>query len=264
MSTLAGVFEAKDIHHKIYYRSSLTFKRKHISLGSFACEKTASNCYLEAKSIIHDKSIMIHNYHSSSLLSFDKWVSIINFRDNNIYFKNPIYLKNKYFLYFLSPNEEIKFDIDDLFYYANHKIMKRNRHLCVADYGMQVTILSRYGIRPYSVAGKDYVFINGDNLDFRYHNIKVVNPYYGVRKVMKKGTLLYRATIHVNGNFLIGTYPTEETAAVAYNKAIDILKRNGVMKNYTFNYIETLSASDYAKLYTDISISKKITEYSII
>ena len=34
--------------------------------------------------------------------------------------------------------------------------MRRNEHYFVADYGMQVTILNRYGIRNYGVLGKDY------------------------------------------------------------------------------------------------------------
>ena len=64
--------------------------------------------------------------------------------------------------------------------------------------------------------------------------------------------------IHVNGNFLIGTYDTMEEAAIAYNKAIDILKRNGSKKQYTQNYVETVSAGMYADIYTRLPISQKI------
>ena len=45
----------------------------------------------------------------------------------------------------------LKFDIDDLFYYSSHKILKRQGHLYVNDYGMQITILNRYGIKNYGV-----------------------------------------------------------------------------------------------------------------
>lgn len=83
---------------------------------------------------------------------------LINFRDNGIYFGTPIYARSKFFYYYLSPTDVLKFDIDDLFYYSSRKIMKRNGHLFVADYGMQVNILNRYGIRNFAVAGKDYLF----------------------------------------------------------------------------------------------------------
>ena len=58
-----------------------------------------------------------------------------------------------YFSYYLSENEELKFDIDDLFYYSNHKIMRRGGHLFVSDYGMQISILSRYEIMLHKVNG---------------------------------------------------------------------------------------------------------------
>ena len=89
---------------------------------------------------------------------FWKWVILINFRDNGIYFGTPIYARTKFFYYYLSPTYVLKFDIDDLFYYSSRKIMKRNGHLFVADYGMQVNILNRYGIRNFAVPGKDYIF----------------------------------------------------------------------------------------------------------
>lgn len=54
----------------------------------------------------------------------DKAVCLLNFRDNHLYFHNPIYLRKGYFSYFLSDDMELKFDIDDLFYYARHRIQK--------------------------------------------------------------------------------------------------------------------------------------------
>ena len=89
----------------------------------------------------------------------------------------PIYLKNKYFLYYLSPSLCLKFDIDDLFYYSSKKIMCRGGRLFVNDYGMQCSILNRYGIKNYAVCGKDYHFINGDATDFRYENIEILTTH---------------------------------------------------------------------------------------
>ena len=62
----------------------------------------------------------------------------INVRDNGIYIKNPIYLKKGFFLYYLTEEEILKFDVDDLFYYSEHKIMRRGNHFFVSDFGMQV------------------------------------------------------------------------------------------------------------------------------
>ena len=46
-------------------------------------------------------------------------------------------------------------------------------------------------------------------------------------------------------------------------KAIDILKKAGVTKNFTPNYLDGLSPSAYADLYTKIHISPKITNYRL-
>lgn len=152
--------------------------------------------------------------------------------------------------------------MDDLFYYASHKIMCRGNHYFVADYGMQVNIASRYGIKNYAVSGKDYCFRNGDCTDFRRENIEILNVYHGVSRVpASKGAPFYAARIHIRGNFLIGKYATEEEAAIAYNKAIDILHKNGVRKNYTSNYISGLPASQYAEIYSSVAISQKIIDY---
>ena len=62
---------------------------------------------------------------------------------------------------------------------------------------------------------------NGDPSDFRYENIEIINRFYGVTKEEKNGRQVYYTRIHVNGYFLVGVYPTEQEAAIAYNKAID-------------------------------------------
>ena len=155
----------------------------------------------------------------------------------------------------------LKFDIDDLFYYSSHKIMVRGRHFFVSDYGMQVNILNRYGIKNYAVTDRDYRFVNGDDLDFRYNNIEIFNVYHGVtRKNTKKG-IRYVAKIHIRGNYTIGTYESDIEAAIAYNKAIDLLKKAGVNKNFSVNYLENLSPSAYADIYSRLHISSKITNY---
>ncbi len=245
-----------------YYRSSITFCNKHISLGSFSSEQEAHQAYLEASHLLSDFSTTIDDVFSlPTILSFNKVISLLNFRDNHIYFKNPIYLRNNYFVYYLSPFEEFKFDIDDLFYYSSHKIMRRQGHLFVNDYGMQISILSRYGIKNYAVAGRDYYFANEDPFDLRYSNIIIVNRYYGVTKITSHNIVKYKVQIHINGIYTVGTYRQEEKAAIAYNKAVDLAKQSGINKNFQTNYIEGYSPREYADIYSQIKISKKYLNY---
>lgn len=60
--------------------------------------------------------------------------------------------------------------------------MRRGNHYFVSDYGMQLTLTSRYGIKNYAVPGRDYCFRNGDPTDFRRENLQIHNIYHGVRK----------------------------------------------------------------------------------
>ncbi len=259
---LSGVYVAKKANGEIYYRASFTYKNKHISLGSYSNEDDANSAYIEAKSLI-ESSLSIDDYGlQKRFLSFEKWVCIVNYRDNNIYFKTPIYMKPKHFEYHYDPEITYKFDVDDLFYFSTHKIMKRGKHLFVSDYGMQISILSRYGIKKYAVEGRDYIFKNGDNTDLRYENIEIINKYTGVVKNTYKGRSLFTASIHINGNIIIGRYKSEVNAAIAYNKAVDILHSRGLSKNFDKNYIEDLSNIEYAKKYNMLSISRKIREFT--
>lgn len=259
---IKGVYTAQKKNGAIYYRASITHKSKHISLGSYDSSQKAANAYLEADKLLHTHTITLNDYYSTSPLMFEKWVILINFRDNGIYFGTPIYARSKFFYYYLSPSQVLKFDIDDLFFYSSHKITKRQGHLFVADYGMQLNILNRHGIRSYSVAGRDYIFLNGDDTDFRSANLKIINQYQGVTQINVKGKIKYKAKINLPGYFVIGTYAKEEEAAIAYNKAIDYLKKNGVTRNYTPNYLEGLSPALYADIYARIKISDKIIHYS--
>lgn len=259
--SLPGSFQAKKKDGTIYYRSSITYKNKHISLGSFPTDEEAHAAYVQAGKVLGDKNITIESYCTDILLPFDKWVVLINFRDNNIYFNTPIYLRPKFFYYYLTQKIRLIFDIDDLFFYASHKISQRGGHLFVADYGMQLTINSRYGIKNYAVLDKDYRFINGNTFDYRYNNIEIINSYYGVSLSDSKTSKKYCAKIHLNGNYTIGYYETAIEAAIAYNKAIDIVRRNGCIKNFSFNEIDEVSPIVYADIYSKLKISKKIMGY---
>lgn len=258
MEPKTGVYIAKKKNGTIYYRSSFTFKGRHISLGSYDSMDKANLAYVEADHLAHS-AMTIENYKPhSSVLNFSKWVSIINYRDNRIYIKTPIYLKSNYFLYYISPDDIYTFDVDDLFYYSRHSIMKRGNHLFVAEYGMQVNIATRYGIKNFAAYGRDYIFMNGDKHDYRYSNIKIINTYNGVRCIDDGTDTSYTSVIHINGDFIIGRYPTEFEAAIAYNKAANFLTENGLGKLYQKNFISELSSIKYKEYYDNIELPEKI------
>ncbi len=259
---LPGVSKATKKNGEVYYRSGITYHNKHISLGSFPSEQEAYAAYLEASRIFIDPKITIDRlYKYTFLLSFDKVICLLNFRDYNMYLTNPIYMRSNYFEYYYSKNIVLKFDIDDLFFYSGHKIQKRGNHLFVSEYGMQTTILSRYGVKPFAVPGRDFLFVNGDTSDYRYSNIEIINPYFGVTKEEKNLQVVYKTQIHICGNYLIGRYSSQEKAAIAYNKAVDLAKDFGIKKEFNQNFIESLSGKEYANLYSQIKISKNYIKY---
>ncbi|MCR5829729.1 MAG: hypothetical protein K6F93_05165 [Lachnospiraceae bacterium] len=276
----AGVYPSKKKDGTQYFRASVTYKGKHISLGSFDTERDAECAYHEACGVLREnggESFEIADYSESSrMLSFSKWLALINFRDNGIYCRGPIYLRKGYFEYYLSPTEDYRFGPDDLFYYTHHAIQKRGGHLFVADYGMQVSVLSRYGVKPYSVPNRDYYFKNGDDKDFRPGNLVIVNRYMGVRWEPRTGGKIradgegrspsadddasvrgeYVARINMGEGItvVVGRYDTEEEAAVAYNKAVDVLTSAGSERAYTPNYLEDVSPAGYRVLYSGVKI----------
>jgi len=239
----------------------MTFKRKHISLGSFDTMLKAHAAYLEARLITKDKSMSLGDYSPHRALSHNKWVVLLNFRDSRFYFNTPILVRQKYFEYHLNPATILKFDIEDLFFYSTRTIMKRGGHYFVSDYGMQVNILNRYGIKNYGVKDRDYRFVNGDEYDFRYENIEIINRYNGVARITKGEKTLYRVKIHLLGNYSVGTYESETEAAIAYNKAIDIVQKAGLNKRFAPNFIEDISAKTYADIYSKVRIAPKVLAY---
>lgn len=255
---LTGVYTAKKKDGTIYFRASLTYRNKHISLGSHEDKEKAHGIYLTASALLNDSSIRLEDYTEDSPLAFLKWVCLINFRDNGIYFSSPIYIRPRFFYYYFSPTAFFIFDKDDLFYYSSRRISRRGGHYFVADYGMQVNIMSRYGIKNYAVEGRDYRFINGNSNDLRYENIEIINRFHGVNVVQEKGRTRYRVKIHVKGNVKVGTYDTEMEAAIAYNKAIDLLKKAGIDKDYSPNYMEGISPDVYADLYNSVQVSSRL------
>ena len=258
---LTGVYLATKKDKTVYYRSNITHKGRHISLGSFPTEVQAHQAYTAACELLCGTETIDEAFYRTNQLAFEKIVSLINFRDNHMYIPTPIYLRKNYFSYYLSIHRELKFDIDDLFYYSSHRILTRQGHLYVNHYGMQLTLLGRYGIKTHAVNGRDFCFVNGDENDFRYSNLKIINPYFGVERIDKNGTAHYKVRIHIHGNITVGNYTNAIDAAIAYNKAVDLAHQAGISKNFPENYIEELSASSYADIYQQISLCPKFLSY---
>lgn len=261
-----GIYHARKKDNTPYYRVSITYKSKHISLGSTSDLDTAKAIYSEAKRILkYPKKYFVdpdkkNTGYKNMHISLDKYIVLTNFRDNGIYIKTPIYLQKKSFLYFLSESVILTFSIDDLFYYSNHTIQTRGGYYFVSDYGMQTSILSRYGIKNHSVKGTDYIFKNGDDHDYRYENVYVVNKYVGVSQIEKNGRIVFKTKIHINGLYTVGIYSSENEAAMAYNKAVELVTKK-LDKNYAKNYIEGLSSVEYAALYNSVRLKKTFRDY---
>lgn len=258
-----GVFPATKKDGSIYYRSSITLHGKHISLGSFDTEAKAHTAYQTASAVIADETILSPDDYAPArfpVLSFQKWISLVNFKNNGIYSKTPIYLRKHFFQYFLSVHDVLIFDVDDLFYYSHHAIMRRGNHLFVSEYGMQTNIHSRYGIRNFARSGIDFRFVNGNKRDYRYSNIEVMNPYYGVTVTTEQGQTLYTTRIHLHGNYLVGRYSSLTESAIAYNKAVDYAWRHGCKKRFNKNYIESLSRETYLEQYDKIRLPASLLQ----
>lgn len=259
--SLSGTFLAKKKDGSTYYRSSITYRSKHISLGSFPSETDAHRAYLEAKNLLETDNVLTpddYDTETATLLPFSKWISLLNFKNNGYYIKTPIYLRSSFFSYYLSPTDVLTFDADDLFYYSNHSIMRRGNHLFVAEYGMQTNIHTRYGIRNFARQNIDYRFVNGDSNDFRYSNIEIFNPYQGVTRKDGKLKPYYVTKIHIHGDFVVGKYHTAIEAAVAYNKAADLLQHAGMEKHFEKNFIEELSEKEYKELYDKLPMKESL------
>ena len=261
MNHFSGVYTTRQKNGKLICRASVTVQKKHISLGSYPTEEDARLAYLEAKSLLRSPHLQPENYSAGkSVLSFEKWIILMNIRDNGVYFRTPLYLKKEYFVYYYSPSLCLKFDLKDLPFYSSHKLTKRGAYLFASEGGRQFSILSRYGIRSYALEGRDYFFVNGDSYDLRYDNISIINRYHGVYKEYRKGMPVYTARIQIRGSIIIGRYSSEEEAAIAYNKAAAFLKEHGSGKSYPQNVLVELDEIDYARIYHLIQLPKRLTE----
>ena len=90
--------------------------------------------------------------------------------------------------------------------------------------------------------------------------LEIINRFHGVRKITKNNKTFYEVKIHLKGYLKIGEFEDEITAAIAYNKAVDELK-----KKYDKNFIQNfpnLSPKEYAAIYTEIKLPDSVIHYN--
>ncbi|PHV71238.1 hypothetical protein CS063_05980 [Sporanaerobium hydrogeniformans] len=235
------------------YRLYFVHHAKKLYLGYYKTESDAQAALKEAQTIMQGNFSLLD--YTPYYIPFKKYISLCNFRDNKVYIKNPIYIYPRYFCYFLSPSLKLTFDMKELMYFSSYKIFKRGNYIYTQDAITQQSILSRFGIPPHSVMGVDYRFKNEDCYDFRAENLEIFNSYKGVSKEEAHGQIFYSARIFVKHNLIIGHYQTELEAAIAYNKAIDLLKSKGFTRDYIKNEIAYLTLPEYKEIYDRLSIS---------
>ncbi len=245
------------LNEKTQYKVYFVFESNKIYLGTYPSMETAEKVLAEAKALMNAPKGPPCFEHAS--LNYKKIVSLCNLRDHKKYMKNPIYLYGPYFHYYLSKDCILVFDSKDLFYFSTYRIYKRGNYLYTQDSISQQNILLRFGIPNHSVMNKDYFFKNGNPYDFRSENLVVVNGYKGVKQKLKKDKAIYIAYIHTKTNLIIGHYESEMEAAIAYNKAIDLLHEQNLNHDYTPNTIPYITKTEYQAIYDRISVSPRLT-----
>ena len=203
------------LNYKVYF----TYEKKKIYLGIYHSYPEAEAALASANKIMHLPFGTIDFTHP--LIDYKKYVCLCNLRDHKVYIKNPIYLQDNYFYYYLSQDIILTFDMKDLFFFSTYKICKRGNYLYIQDTISQQNLLSRFGIPNHSVVGRDYVFKNNNPYDFRRDNLQIISTYKGVVKKTKGTETFYVASIYTDKTLVLGHYDSEIKAAIAYNKAID-------------------------------------------
>jgi len=239
------------------YKLYFVYNKEKIYLGSYATYEKAQEMLSEAEALMQIPDHTIPDFNKYKM-DYKKVISLCNFRDNKRFIKNPIYIYSNYFHYYLSKDCILTFDVKDLFYFSTYKIRKRGNYLYTQDSVSQKSILSRFGILNHSVLGKDYYFKNNDPYDFRKENLEIINTYKGVTKKEKADGDIYIANIYIDSNLIIGYYNTEIEAAIAYNKAIDLIIDHTPNKTYTPNLIPYLTKDEYQNIYNNLTVSPRL------
>ena len=76
----------------------------------------------------------------------------------------------------------------------------------------------------------------------------------GVHQESRRKNFVARINMGSGKTIVVGHYDTEEEAAIAYNKAVDVLKAAGSDRAYEKNYLDDVSPAKYIVLYNNIRI----------
>lgn len=244
------------------YRLYYPYHKHKIYIGLYDLEETALAALSLIESIMAQDAVpfSLQNPKSpnESLLPSKKYISLLNLRDNGILIHNPIYIYKDYFKYYLSQSTVLTFDMRDLLFFSTNKIYQRGNYFYTKNTFMQTNLLSRYGIAPHSKLGVHYHFKNNNPYDLRRENLEITSHYKGVITTTRQGNTIYITKIFNQKTIVVGHYKTENDAAIAYNKACDILQGTGVMREYARNELPFLTHTEYLEIYNSILISPRL------
>lgn len=256
---MAYIYPATNERYRVYY----LHKTKKIYIGLYNTYEEALLAYNFVEKLFTNH-LSLDDYVSHYPIAFEKFIACINFRDNHMYFKTSIYVHSDHFKYYISPDLYLIFDLKDLLYFSTKRIHKRGDYLYTYIGDQQENILKRFGFNKSMTYLKDYTFINGNRYDFRRKNIHVINHYYGVSLETKYNKPTYVTRITINRRILVvGHYASEMLAAIAYNKALDLVTTSLKEHNYSKNNFPFLTRQEYDSLYESLPISKRLTHRSI-
>lgn len=253
------IYPATNMRYRVYY----LYKTKKIYIGLYHTYEKALLAYQFIENIF-TSSISLKDYTPDCPITFEKFVACINFRDNHMYFKTSIYVQSDHFKYYISPDLYLIFDLKDLLYFSNKRIHKRGDYLYTYIGDQQENILKRFGFNRSMTYLKDYDFLNNNRYDFRRKNIHIINHYYGVSLETKYNKTTYVTRIVLNKkNLVVGHYSSDMLAAIAYNKAVDLVTASSNEYHYSKNTFPFLTRQEYDSLYESLPISKRLTSHSI-
>ena len=82
-------------------------------------------------------------------------------------------------------------------------------------------------------------------------------------KTTSKDSFTARINLPSGSTVVIGHYDTENEAAIAYNKAVNILRERGCTRNWEINYLEDVSPAEYRIIYARIKIRKTLLDIKL-
>lgn len=244
------------VKYRVYYM----YQSKKIYIGIYETSEKAQEVYAWVDTKM-SSGFSLEDYLGSPI-AFDKFITLLNFKNNGAYFSVPIYIFPDHFKYYLSEDFYMIFSLKDLFFISNYKIHKRGQYLYINIGTRQENLLKRFGISNHATYGVDYLMHNGNRYDLRRENIHILNHYKGVQYEDKYHTKTYVARIRTTQYLVIGHYDSELLAAIAYNKAVDYLEKSSSSCSYEKNEFPFLTRQEYQSLYDKVEVSKRLTHPS--